>query len=295
MLNLKTLQAFITLADSKTFAEAADKLHITQPALSSSIKRLEESLGGRLFARTTRTVSLTSEGKTFLPAAKRLCVDCDNVLLDIQRLFAVKQGSLTVAAMPSFAEGALPPLIKQFNRDFPNIRFRILDVVMESVIDCVLSGRTEIGFSFEPEHEEGLIFEPLFEDKFIAIVSAEHSLASRKSLSWATILQQPFIAMNRDSSVRLWLQEVADRLNLPINLIAEANQLSTVGQLVTTGMGVSVVPMLCRRQMLAKGLVCIELEEDLLVRPVGMLKAKRGTLSVPAQTFWLAVKNQRTT
>ncbi|WP_100641559.1 LysR family transcriptional regulator [Alteromonas facilis] len=289
MLNLKSINAFITLAESKTFAEAADKLHITQPALSSSIKKLEESLGGKLFSRNTRNVSLTNEGKVFLPEAKRLWGDCDNAMADMKRLFAVKQGSLTIAAMPSFAEGPLPKLLQRFNADYPNIRFRILDVVMEAVIECVLSGRTEIGFSFKPERDDGLVFSPLFEDKFIAVVDNSHPLASESELSWRTILAEPFIAMNRDSSVRLWLHQIAEQLDMPLNLVAEANQLSTVGQLVTTGMGVSIVPMLCRPQMLSKGLKCIGLEEDLLVKPVGIIKAKRRTLSVPAQEFWHAV------
>lgn len=289
MLTIKNVTAFIHLAESKTFAEAADKLHITQPALSSSIKKLEEHLGGRLFSRNTRNVSLSIEGKTFLPEAKRLLSDWNNSMADMQSLFAVKQGSLSIAAMPSFAEGALPRLIRAFHLEYPNVRFRIMDVVMEAVIDCVLSGRAELGFSFEPERREGLDFRPIFDDAFIAVVYPQHSFAQQSSVDWQAILTEPFVAMNRDSSVRNWLHQTAAHIDTPINLIAEANQLSTVGQLVASGVGVSVVPSLCRPQMLAKGLVCVPLEQDLLVKPVGMIKATRRNLSVAAQRFWETV------
>lgn len=286
MLNPKSLTAFVCLAESKTFAEAAEKLHITQPALSTSIKKLEDDLGGALFSRNTRNVALSVEGKVFLPQAKRILMDWSNSMADIKSLFAVKQGTLTVAAMPSFAEGLLANYLRGFHQPNPNIRFRILDVVMETVIDCVLSGRAEIGFSFQPERDDGLEFHPLFDDAFIAVVYPEHPFASREKIDWQAVLDEPFVAMNHDSSVRNWLHKTAESLNTEIKLIAEANQLGTVGQLVAAGIGVSIVPMLCRKQMLAKGLVCVPLAQNHLVKPVGMIRARRRTLSVAAQQFW---------
>lgn len=286
MFTLKTVSAFVQLAESKTFAEAADKLHITQPALSTSIKKLEEHLGGLLFSRNTRNVSLTQEGSVFLPQAKRLLVDWSDSMADMQSLFAIQQGSLTVAAMPSFAEGRLSAILARFHQSFPKIKIRVLDVVMEEVIASVKSGRAEIGFTFLPERLEGLIFERLFDDSFIAVVSKGHRFTECESISWVEAFAHPFVAMNRNSSVRNWLETVASEKQQPINLVAEANQLGTVGQLVGQGIGVSIVPQLCKQQMLAKGLVCLPLRERALVKPVGMIQTKRDTLSVAASGLW---------
>ena len=286
MFHSKSIAAFVCLAESKTFAEAADKLHITQPALSTSIKKLEEQLGGKLFSRNTRNVSLSIEGKAFLPQAKRLLIDWSNAQADMQSLFAVKRGTLTIAAMPSYAEGLLPLSVKAFTEKHPNIRYRILDVVMEQVIDCVLSGRAELGFSFAPDELDGLEFFPLFDDAFIAIMSDVHPLSKGGSCRWEDVLTQPFVAMNRDSTVRQWLERTSETLKVPMNLVAEANQLSTVGQLVMAGLGVSIVPSLCRDQMLAKGLCCKPLSQHHLVKPVGILRATRRGLSVAAQKYW---------
>jgi LysR family carnitine catabolism transcriptional activator len=289
MFTIKTVSAFIHLAESKTFAEAADKLHVTQPALSTSIKKLEEQLGGQLFSRTTRNVALTQEGRTFLPQAKRLMMDWSNSFADIQRLFSIQQGSLTVAAMPSFAEGRLPTFIAKFHSLYPNIKIRVLDVVMEEVIQNVQSGAAEIGFTFKPEHLEGLEFTKLFDDRFIVVVHKSHPYSKLQSVSWEDAFDNDFVAMNRNSSVRNWIETRAGEFDKPLRLVAEANQLGTVGQLVSTGVGISIVPELCRQQMLSKHLICIPLQTDKLTKPVGMLRNKREPLSAAAKGLWNSV------
>jgi LysR family carnitine catabolism transcriptional activator len=211
----------------------------------------------------------------------------------MQSLFAVQQGSLTIAAMPSFAEGRLPALLASFHTAFPNIKMRIMDVVMEEVIESVQSGRAEIGFTFMPERLEGLYFEPLFDDAFIAVVPQGHSFATLCSVSWSQVFEYPFVAMNRNSSVRNWIELIAAEKRQVINLVAEANQLGTVGQLVGQGMGVSIVPQLCERQMLAKGLVCLPMREQHLVKPVGMIRTKRDPLSVAADALWQSIINEK--
>ena len=88
-ITLKQLRTFITIAQSKSFAEASEILHLSQPALSISIKNLEETVGGKLLARSTRTLSLTPEGQIFLPTAKRLLADFDDAFIELAELFSL--------------------------------------------------------------------------------------------------------------------------------------------------------------------------------------------------------------
>ncbi|WP_137166967.1 LysR family transcriptional regulator [Salinimonas lutimaris] len=281
----RNMLAFIRVAESATFAEAAEKLHLTQPALSTAIKKMEEQLGGKLFSRSTRRVQLTPEGETLLPSARRLVNDWDDTFDEMQNLFAVQQGKLTIAAMPSFAESRLPAMLKTYHQAFPNIRLRILDVVMEATIDSVLSGRAEVGFTFEPEIAEGLCFQPLFEDAFMAVVPSDHPLSKQQSVSLEALLAQPFVAMNRGSAVRKWTEQVA-AATTSVNIIAESGQLGSVGQLIAQGLGVSIVPQLCQAQMQRNGLICLPIDNNPLVKQVGMVKASRATISVAAQALW---------
>ena len=293
-ISYRNMQAFLCVAESATFAEAAEKLFVTQPALSSSIKKMEEQLGGQLFSRTTRRVQLTPEGETFLPHARRLLHDWDDAVEGVQNLFAMAQGRLAVAAMPSFAESKLPGILVRFHQQFSNIRVRVLDVIMEETLQAVLSGRVDIGFCFEPESKDNLEFFPLFTDRFVAVMPADHPLGASRTITLEDIVSQPFISPNRGSSVRQWTEVMTAEYG-QLNIVAETGQYGTIGQLIAHGMGISVVPSLCLEQMLRKGLICRDIEGSPLVKRVGMVRANRGVMAVAAQTQWQQVVSDYST
>ncbi|MCW8108494.1 LysR family transcriptional regulator [Alteromonas ponticola] len=293
-ISYRNMNAFIQVAESTTFAEAADKLHITQPALSIAIKKMEAQLGGALFSRSTRRVQLTPEGRTLLPKAKRLIYEWDDTVLDMQNLFAMKKGTLSIAAMPSFAASRLPGILQRFHLNQPNVRIRVMDVVMEKVIELVVGGRVELGFTFEPENCDGLCFYPLFKDAFIVVVPSGHPLAQCSlGVEWETVCQSDFIAMNRGSSLRKWIDEIALRHD-PLNIVAEMGQLGTIGQLIKQNMGISIVPSLCQEQMENIGLTCLPLRNSPLQKNVGVVRSLRGSMSVASLTLWEQCCDQAT-
>jgi LysR family carnitine catabolism transcriptional activator len=279
----KNMLAFVSVAQASTFAEAAEKLYLSQPALSTSIKNMEAQLGGQLFARTTRKVMLTPEGKAFLPTAKRLIADWDGALNDVQNLFSVQQGRLTIAAMPSFAEGHLASILQRYHQQHPNIRLRVIDVVMEQVIEAVQTKRADIGFVFEPENLQGLEFSPLLTDNFCVVMSQNDPASQLCSVSLSQVASQPLVTTNIGSSIRRWVDAVFVAHALDTNIVADASQLGTLGQLVKRGLGWSIVPQLCEQQMRAKGLVCIPLEGNLLQKSVGMITSSKDGLSSAAK------------
>ena len=282
----KNMCAFVSVAQASTFAEAAEKLCLSQPALSTSIKNMEIQLGGQLFTRSTRRVTLTPEGAIFFPIAKRLIEDWECALNDVQDLFSVQKGRLTVASMPSFAEGPLAPLLQDYHQRHPNIMLRVLDVVMERVIEAVQSGRADIGYVFEPETLQGLVFEPLLIDHFCAVMPSNHQLACRSTLSLEDLRSYSLVAMNTGSSIRLWVDNAFEQAGFQATVVAEASQLGTLGQLVKTGLGLAIVPQLSRQQMLTKSLCCVPLDNALLKKCVGMIAASATGLSSAAQKLW---------
>nr|WP_250884259.1 LysR family transcriptional regulator [Glaciecola sp. XM2] len=284
--------AFVSVAQSATFAEAAEKLYLSQPALSTSIKNMETQLGGQLFARTTRKVMLTPEGKAFLPTAKRLIADWDGALSDVQNLFSVQQGRLTVAAMPSFAEGHLAGVMALYHQQHPNIRLRVLDVIMEQVIEAVLSKRADIGFVFEPENLKGLIFHPLLTDNFCVVMRKDDIYANKKQVTLEHVAAHPLLMTNVGSSIRRWLDAVFEAHNLETTIVADASQLGTLGQFVKQGLGWSIVPQLCEQQMQAKELVCVPLKGGILQKRVGMIATSQEALSSAAKKLWAQLADE---
>lgn len=283
MISYKNMQAFIEVAQSATFAEAAEKLFLSQPALSTSIKNMEAQLGGKLFIRSTRKVELSPEGRIFLPNAKRVLADFDGAIDDVKALFSAQTGSIVISAMPAFAEGQLAQIIKGFNNKHANISIRILDVVMEQAIENVRAGRAELGFVFKPQNTQGLRFTPMFTDEFCLAVPASHDLAKQKNCTLKQMSKFPMIAMNRESSLRKWLDSALADAKCSVNIVSEATQLGTIGQIVSEGLGIAIVPQLCRQQMQNKGLVCLPLSDLRLSKEVGVItlhNAKQNNLKL---------------
>jgi LysR family carnitine catabolism transcriptional activator len=282
---VKQLRGFVAIAHTGSFAEACEQLHLSQPALSVSIRKLEEATGGLLFSRSTRSVALTPEGREFLPVAKRLLGDWSEGLEDLRQLFTLQRGKISVAAMPSYASNCLPSVLAEYGQHFPNIAVTVLDVVMEEVIESVQSGRAELGITFRPDMLDGVDFQPLFSDRFIAVLPPQHRLIEKPQLRLKDLLSGTLVALNRGSSTRQWTDELIIKARLQPPQIFEAYQLTTVGAMVAAGLGVGLVPALCAGQMSGLGAVCRPISGPSIEREVGVFTRRRHALSSAAQAL----------
>ncbi|MBV1788647.1 LysR family transcriptional regulator [Marinobacterium sp. D7] len=284
-MTVKQLRAFLAVARTKSFAEAGQQVFLSQPALSLAIKKLEESLGGPLLTRTTRTVALTPEGQALYEIGQRLLADWDNAEEELQLRFSLQRGKVALAAMPSFAGSLLPSALLAYRAQYPNIRVEVHDVIAERVVDMVREGRIEIGISFDPGANEDLQFQPLFNDEFIAVLPADHPDAGAPEISWTQLLSYDFITLQRPSTVRQLIETQLAQRGMSLRVAFDAHQLATVGRMVATGLGVGAVPALCRQQMEELGAHCSRLVEPTISRQVGILTRTRHGLSVAAEAL----------
>ncbi len=282
-ISIKQMRAFIAVARSGSFAQAAETLHLTQPALSSAISKMEHSVGGSLFDRTTRRVTMTPEARHFLPIARRLISDWDQSLEDLNRSYDLKQGSLNIAVMPSFAMNEFPKAIALFQKQHPGINIRVRDIVMEDVIDSVSSGAVDLGIAFEPDSLDGVSFQPLFVDRWLAIVPCGHVQANQDTISWRRLAQQPFVVMNSGSWSRQMQDEAMRAAGVSSSGLFEANQFATIGKMVSMGVGVSLVPALCQKQMEGLGVKCLSVSNPMIKRRVGIFTSLKYPLSSAAK------------
>lgn len=282
---IRQLQAFITVAQTRSFAEACTLLHLSQPALSIAIRNLEDAIGGRLLERTTRSVALTPEGARFYPVVKRLLTDWDKSLEDVRNLFALRQGKLDIAAMPTFAGSLLPAILAQYRRQFPDINITVHDVIAESVVDMVREGRVELGVTFDPGEAQDLNFKPLFRDRFVAVLPGDHPLLAKRQLRWHDLHSFPYITLQRPSSIRLLIDRILQEHGTALTPAFEAHQLASIGRMVAAGLGVSVVPALSGAQMREMGVECRPLSTPVITRNVGVITRKRHPLSVATQAM----------
>ncbi|TBR41208.1 LysR family transcriptional regulator [Marinomonas agarivorans] len=284
-MNKRQLQVFLAVAETGSFADAATLIHLSQPAVSLSIKGLEEDLGGALFVRSTRSLHLTQEGQALLPTARSLLAAWADAEHELKQRFKLNIGKLAIAVMPSLAASLLPSGLRIYRQRYPNIKVEVHDVLTDTVVEMVRSGHIEIGLSFLPKDTKELTVHTLFNDRFIAVVPKEHPLSQKQELTWQVLLRYDVISLQRPSSVRSMIEGALADADMEFNVAFDAHQLATVGRMVAEGLGVAVVPSLCHRQMLEQGAVCLPIKAPMICRDVAIITRAKVPLSVAAEAM----------
>ena len=201
MKSLRHLEVFCAVARSRSFTRAAEDLHVSQPVVSRTVRELERSLGVTLFTRTTRSVALTPQGQELLDLAGDLLERFDRTLDRFAAYCRGDYGSIVLATLPSIAAGYLPPILVEFVAENPGMRVEILDVTAAEAARAVESGAADLAIA-SPATAPSLQSDVLLRDRFVAVLSEHHPLAARRTLTWAALADEPFIAMSVGSSVR---------------------------------------------------------------------------------------------
>ena len=188
--------------------------------------------------------------------------------------------------MPSFAGNLLPPILKTFRARYPKVNVTVNDVINEQVLELVRDRQVELGVAFEPTMSSSLEFTPLYRDRFVAVVPLDSAFSSRQDIDWQTLLEQPFITLQRPSTVRVMLEEHLQARGMKLPVEFESHQLATVGRMVASGLGVSAVPALCAGQMRELGAQCITLRDPVVERAIGVLTKPGVELSAAAQALF---------
>ena len=279
---INQILVFTTVARTGSFAEAAIQLHLSQPALSVAMKNLEQSLGGKLLARTTRSVTLTPEGKAFYPVARRLLSEWEQSMQDVRNHFALGRGKLDIAAMPTYTTNFLPKILAKFHSQYPNIHITVHDVIAENVVQMVREERSELGITFAPEDAPDLHFQPLYQDRFVAILPFKHPLLEQQTLKWIDLLAYPHLSLQRPAGTRKLIDQALQEKGLLLTPAFESHQLVSIGRMVNEGLGLSVVPSTSRAQMEEMGLQCRAISAPVITHQVGIVTRPQQALSAAA-------------
>ena len=237
--SLRQLRAFVAVAHSGSFTDAAASLHITQSALSGLIKELESALGVQVVQRSTRKVQLSAIGAEFLPLAARILQDLDGALQAIVDLKSLKSGVVRVAVPQLIACSLMPEVMGAFARKFPDIEVRLTDCVVEDVASRVQSG--EVDFAIGPERSAAsdIAARLLFDMPFVAVFPADHPLSACKRVTWTDILAYPLISLQGEYTqmIRANLQGAAHGLTFTPKV--EVAFMTTAISMVSAGLGVT--------------------------------------------------------
>ncbi len=284
-LTLKQLRAFVLVAETSKFTAAAERLFITQSALSTLIKELEQAVGVRLFDRHTRLVQLTVAGQELLGVAQRALSDIDGAVQDLRSLASLQRGRVRVVASTVIASGLLADAFRTFRDQHPDIALDLRDVAEEQIMGIVQSGSVDFGIGTTLGEHEGVQARHLFDDRFLALCPLDHPFATRSKIAWKELAHQPFIALNPASPIRQQIDATLARQGLELSIVHQVSFSTTVLSLVRAGLGVSVLPMNNHPYVPAFQVHAATLVAPVVKRDISVLTPSHKSLSPAAQAF----------
>ncbi|MEM7746152.1 MAG: LysR substrate-binding domain-containing protein [Pseudomonadota bacterium] len=284
-LGARQLVAVLAVAEYGSFVAAAAELHMSQPALTRTIKRVEDVLGVRLFERTTRTVHLTDAGREFVALAQRMTNDLRIAARSMRELAEQQRGQVIVATLMSVAHGLLPRAIGMYRRARPGVEIQIRDGIHGSVVEDVKSGAADFGITYLKDIPEGLHRTRLGQGHFDLVASQTSGLdaSGETSIRFDDLRDVPLVSMPPGSQTRRVLELTAAGRGFALTHAAVVSQVPTLFYFVRAGVGAGVVPSASITGDLGEGLIRRRVHEPQISLDIGILRLAERTLSPAAQ------------
>ncbi|MDR1661658.1 MAG: LysR family transcriptional regulator [Azoarcus sp.] len=283
------LEAFIQIAELGSFNKAAERLHVTQTALTRRIQRLEAFLSLRLFDRTTRVVALTTVGRAFLPEAVRLVDELDRSFERLRAQSRDSVGDVTMVSVPSMMFGYLPAVFGEYIRRFPNNRVLILDRGSTPVMEMVLQRQAEFGLHVKPVEHPDLHTDLLRRDPFVAYCRKNHPLAARTEIRWSELAGLDLITLGGNSGNRALMEAQLLKVHIDVRTRFVVEYFSSAICLARAGLGVAIL-IACEDGQLSGDMRQIPIVDPIVDRPLFLVRRRGETLTPAAQKLYALIR-----
>jgi DNA-binding transcriptional LysR family regulator len=236
------LKGFYQVAKLKSFTEAAQKLYLTQPAISLQVKALEEELGEKLFERVGRRIKLTHAGEILFRLAEEIVGKLDEVRSVMEELHTLERGRFVLGTSDTTSLYFIPDLVKEFSRAHPNIELLLVNRISQEIVRRVVECEVDLGIVSLPVTEPRLEVVPLIRHPLVCIVAADHPLASRKLVRPGELGTEPMIALERESTTRRRIDSFLAEGGAQPRIVIELGSFEIIKKFVAIGLGVSIIP-----------------------------------------------------
>ncbi|HJQ07436.1 MAG TPA: LysR family transcriptional regulator [Nocardioides sp.] len=242
---LRQMHYFLTVADELHFGRAAERLHMAQPPLSQSIRALEAELGVELFARTTRSVTLTEAGRAYRARAEAILGEVDDAADHARRVAAGSVGHLAIGCVGSATYSLLPGLSRALSAELPGVDFSFRgEMLVPDQVEALRTGAIDVALLRPPVLDGSLAVEPLRRDRLVLALPADHPLAARKQVAARDLAAVDLIVHSADRRSVMYavVQRLLHDAGVSAHVRHEVGETSTLVTLVAGGLGVAIVP-----------------------------------------------------
>lgn len=284
-IDIDGIQAFVLVAELGGFHKAAERLHLSQTALTRRVQKLERYLGVRLLDRTTRSVAVTAVGRGFLPRATRLVEELAESVDRLKDLSHRAGGDVTIACVPTMAYQQLPSVIRAYAARYPGNRVRVLDRSSALVEDAVRQGEAELGIHILMATPRDLVAQRLLSDPFVLFCRRDHAASRHARLAWSDLRSIDLVAVSGASGNRVLLDYHLRRRGIDVRGRCEVEHPSTAIALVAAGVGAAILPASTLLAGTHPDVVRIPIADPVIRRDIGVIRRRGATLSPAAQAF----------
>ena len=279
------LEAFLAVAHEGSFSRAAKRLYRTQPAISQTIRKLEQEIGEPLFDRSSRDGMLTDAGRVLRDYAEKLLNTRSEALTAIEDLRQMHKGKLAVAAN-EFTCLYLLPVVDEFRRLHPQVKLTVQRSFASHIPEELLNHSVEFGVvSFHPP-DPMLKSIVVYRDKLAFVVPPGHPLAKEKEVGLKQLGGEFFVAHNVPSPYRAKVLEAFNKRKVPLHMPVELPTIDAIKKFVGMGNGVALIPGICVEGEIARGeLISVPVRELGFERKLRIVYRKNASLSHAAHEF----------
>ncbi len=279
-MNLQKYLSFVKTVEYGSFTKAAKILNYTQSGVSRMIADLEKEWGVTLLERSKYGVKPTSDGMKLLPYAQNLCADFDKLKMQVDELNGLQSGLIRIGTFSSVATHWLPNIIKEFQKDYPNIDYELLLGDYTEIEEWIHTGRVDCGFLRLPTHPD---FETLFleKDKLMAIIPENHPLKDSEKFPVTALCNEPFMLLEKGAKAEI--SEIFERNNLTPNVKFTTWDDYAVMSMVESGLGIAILPELILKRVPYR-IIAKELDVP-SYRNIGLALRDKKTASLAVKRF----------
>jgi DNA-binding transcriptional LysR family regulator len=240
---LQQLRYVVAVADERHFTRAAQRLHVSQPALSTQVRVLEEELGAALFDRTRGDVALTAAGEAFLPWARQALADLEAGRADVRELAGRRRGRLSLGATPSLTTGLLPTVLARFHADYPGIELRLHEAGSPDLVEQVVAGLLDLALVIAPTSVAGVHTVALAEEDLVVAVPPGHPIAARDRIPVGELAGVPLVVFREGYDLRARTYALCQAAGFTPTLAVEGGEMDGVLAMAAAGLGPTIVPV----------------------------------------------------
>jgi len=288
-MELHQIRYFVAVAESENFTRAAERSNVSQPSLSQQIINLEKELGHKFFHRLGRRAVLTEAGATFLNRAKQILASVDDATRELNDGLVLER-RIVVGAIPTVAPYVLPQLIGRCRTEFPNLVIHVREDFRTDLIRGVIDGELDLALTSLPVKDPRISVEPIFTEPLLLLVGRQHPLAKNTSVTAKDLADQTFVLLGESSSLTHQIQRFCGDHDFEPRIAYRCAQIATVKELVGLGLGISILPQVCRAKDDRNNLVYKRLSGREPEREVAVIRHLQRYQSRGAEQFLGALR-----